>query len=215
MASRANRAARRCFPRTSAGPPRPRPRKQLAENVDFPAQLRVRNRLDEMLRGDGRSRSNFASCAAVARATRRASPSAATWLTRPTDCAFVALMLRPVSSRSRTTALPRSRFRRGMPPKPGISPRRNSGKQKRAILSAMIRSQVRASSNPPPKSDAVNRGDGGQRGGVDSIHHAMDALEKIADARRARWPRSNACQRCDKARADRRRRKSPPCARWK
>ena len=59
-------------------------------------------------------------------------------------------MLRPVRSRSRTTALPRSRLSRGMPPKPGISPRRSSGKQKRAILSATIRSHVSASSNPPP-----------------------------------------------------------------
>ena len=52
---------------------------------------------------------------------------------------------------SRTTALPRSRFSRGMPPNPGIRPRRNSGKQKRAILSAMIKSQAKANSKPPPK----------------------------------------------------------------
>ena len=75
-------------------------------------------------------RSNFVVCVAVARATRRDSPSAATWLTRPTESPFVALMLRPVSNRSRTTPLPMSRFNRGIPPKPGISPSRNSGKQK-------------------------------------------------------------------------------------
>src|SRR5258708_3019589 len=37
-----------------------------------------------------------------------------------------------------------------MPPKPGINPSLSSGKQKRAILSAIIKSQASASSNPPP-----------------------------------------------------------------
>src|SRR2546426_6922170 len=61
------------------------------------------------------ARSNFLTWAAVDLATRSASPSAATWQARPTARALVALMLRPVSSRSRTTPLPRSRFSRGMP----------------------------------------------------------------------------------------------------
>ena len=95
-------------------------------------------------------RSNFPICAAVALAARNASPSPTTWLTSPICCALVALKLRPVSSKSRTTALPKSRFSRGIPPNPGISPSRSSGKQNRAILSAMIKSQTSASSNPPP-----------------------------------------------------------------
>ena len=75
-------------------------------------------------------RSNFPICAAVARAARKASPSATTWLTRPICCALVALKLRPVNNRSRTTALPRSRFRRGIPPNPGINPKPQFGKTK-------------------------------------------------------------------------------------
>src|SRR5437868_865096 len=58
-------------------------------------------------------RSNFRTWAAVERATRNASPSAAIWLTSPTDCALLALILRPVSNRSRTTAFLKSRFSRG------------------------------------------------------------------------------------------------------
>src|SRR5579862_5340867 len=96
-------------------------------------------------------RSNFATCAAVVRATRSASPSPVTWLTSPIACAFDALMLRPVNSRSRTIPFPTSRFSLGIPPKLGINPSRSSGKQKRVILSATIKSQSSASSNPPPK----------------------------------------------------------------
>src|SRR6266436_4821812 len=96
---------------------------ELAEEIDFAAELAI----------------------------WRAWPSAASCATRPTDCARAALTLRPVRSRSRTKALPGSRLRRGMPPKPGIRPKRSSGKAKRAILSAMMRSHVRASSKPPPK----------------------------------------------------------------
>src|ERR1700740_3175986 len=65
--------------------------------------------------------SNLPGFKAMARAARSASPSPTTWLTSPTACARVALKLRPVSSKSRTTPLPRSRFRRGIPPKPGIN----------------------------------------------------------------------------------------------
>src|SRR5258706_55891 len=88
--------------------------------------------------------SNFVICAAVERAILRASPSAASCATSPTACARVAFTLRPVRSRSRTKALPRSRLRRGMPPKPGMRPRRSSGKAKRAILSATMMSQASA-----------------------------------------------------------------------
>ena len=90
-------------------------------------------------------------CAAVDRAVRRASPSPDSYATRPTACARVAFTVLPVKSKSLTKALPRSRFRRGIPPKPGINPKRNSGNANRAIFSAIIRSQANASSNPPPR----------------------------------------------------------------
>ena len=95
--------------------------------------------------------SKRAACCAVSRATSSASPRATTWLTRPSSAARFALMLRPVSSRSRTTAFGTSRASRGMPPKPGMRPSRSSGKQKRAVWSAISTSSVSASSKPPPK----------------------------------------------------------------
>src|SRR5690606_35955170 len=97
------------------------------------------------------SRSNLVAWRAVAMAARRPSPTGTTWLTIPTACAFLALMLRPVSNRSRTTALLTSRRSRGIPPKPGMMPSRSSGNPNRALRSAMRMSHVSASSNPPPK----------------------------------------------------------------
>ena len=131
------------------------------------------------------SRSNFASCAAVARATRSASPSAVTWLTSPTACAFVALMLRPVSSRSRTTALPRSRLSRGMPPKPGIRPEPQLRKAEARHFVGDDQIAGERQFEAAAKRDAVDGRNGGQRRGVDRVHHAMNALEKIAHAGQA------------------------------
>ena len=95
--------------------------------------------------------SNRVAWVAIPRAALKAWPGATSWLTSPAAAALPALMLLPVNSRSRTRALPRSRLSRGIPPNPGISPSLNSGKQNRAVRSATIISQVRANSNPPPK----------------------------------------------------------------
>ena len=121
----------------------------------------------------------FPAWLAVARATRNASPSAAIWLTRPICCAFITLKLRPVSSKSRTTALPKSRFSRGIPPNPGISPSRNSGKQNRAMRSAIIMSQTSASSKPAAKSHPMHRPDRGQRRRIECVHHGVNTLQKL------------------------------------
>ena len=76
------------------------PLEKLAEKVDLAPQFVARNRLQRSAWPPRLlPRSNFPTCAAVARATRKASPSAATWLTRPAASAFAALMLRPVSSK--------------------------------------------------------------------------------------------------------------------
>jgi len=69
--------------------------------------------LDEFFAAARVLASNFVICAAVEPAILSASPSAASCATRPTACARAALTLRPVRSRSRTNALPRSRLRRG------------------------------------------------------------------------------------------------------
>ena len=61
---------------------------------------------------------------------------------------------------------------------------------------------------------AVNGGNGGERSGVDRVHHAMNSLEKIADAGETLARAASPATR-DKVRADRRRRKSLPCARSK
>ena len=74
-----------------------------------------------------------------------------------------------------------------MPPNPGIKPKRNSGKQKRAILSAMIRSQTRAKLEPAAESDSIDRSDGRQRRSVDRIHHLVDAFQEFPDAACCRW----------------------------
>ena len=65
--------------------------------------------------------SNFLICDARDRATCSVSPFAVTWLTSPTESALLALILRPVSSKSRTKLLLRSRLRRGIP-LPSTSP---------------------------------------------------------------------------------------------
>ena len=114
-------------------------------------QFLIRDRLDEFL---GRARraavelaelSGSAACRAERLALRHHLADQSGLLS------FCGIEAAAGEQKSRTTALPRSRFRRGIPPNPGIKPKRNSGKQKRAILSAMIRSQTRANSSPPPK----------------------------------------------------------------
>ncbi len=147
----ANKAAHPYSPQTSATPLAPPDAQTTRKTNRSPAVTpRCGIGLINFFAAAAVPRSNFPNCAAVARAARKASPSPTTWLTSPICCALVALKLRPVSNRSLTTALPKSRFSRGIPPKPGISPSRNSGKQNRAILSAIIKSQASASSNPPP-----------------------------------------------------------------
>ena len=67
-------------------------------------------------------------------------------------------MLRPVRSRSRTNELPISRFNRGMPPKPGISPK---AQFREAEASHLVRNNQVANQGQlksAAKANAMNRG---------------------------------------------------------
>jgi len=69
-----------------------------------------------------------------------------------------------------------------MPPKPGIKPRRNSGKAKRAILSATIDVACQGEFKAATEADAVYGGDGNEWRGVYGVEHGVYPLEELADA---------------------------------
>ena len=89
-------------------------------------------------------------------------------------------MLRPVRSRSRTTALPRSRLRRGIPPKPGIKPEAQLGKAETRHFVGDYQIAGERQLESAAECHAVYGGDSGERSRVDRIHHAMNSLEEIA-----------------------------------
>ncbi len=103
--------------------------------IDFAPQLVARNRLDELFRRRGRFAIEFRQLRR--RRTRDsqrisfAQPSGSP--ARPPALSSASI-LRPVSSNIANHRVARSRFSRGIPPKPGISPSRSSGKQNLAIF---------------------------------------------------------------------------------
>ena len=71
--------------------------------------------------------------------------------TNPICSAFSALMVSPRRVSSKADESPTRRGRRCVPPPPGMTPRVISGNPKTAFSAAILKSQLRATSQPPPK----------------------------------------------------------------
>jgi len=80
-----------------------------------------------------------------------------------------------------------------IPPKPGIKPSRSSGKQKRAILSATIKSHTKANSKTAAKYNAMNRGNRRQGRCIDFVKHSVNAFEKITHTASSVFPAHLLC----------------------
>ncbi len=88
---------------------------------------------------------------AQARAASSTSSGAATRLTSPMESASSARTWRPERISSLARDDPIRRGRRWVPPPPGITPRRISGRPSRASSAQTRKSQASASSSPPPR----------------------------------------------------------------
>ena len=89
--------------------------------------------------------------------------------------------------------LPTSRRKRGMPPNPGIKPRRNSGNPKPRHLVRHNQVADQSKFQPAAHAQPVHRGDGYERRGIQRVHHRMDALQERACARHAFFHRQRQC----------------------
>ena len=126
------------------------------------------------------ARSNLPICAAVARATRSASPFATTWLTNPTACALVALKLRPVSSRSRTTSVSQIAFQARNSAESRNQPQPQLRKTKARHLIGDDQIAYQRQLEPSAERYAMHRRDRGERRCIDRIQDAVNPLQKVA-----------------------------------
>ena len=101
-------------------------------------------------------------------------------LTKPICCAFVALKLRPVSSKianyriAQIPLQPRDAAESGNQAKPQFGKAETS----QLVGDDQIANQGKLKS--AAERDAVHRGDRGKRGGIQPVQHAVNALQKVA-----------------------------------
>ena len=132
------------------------------------------------------SRSNLPSCAAVARATRSAPPSAVTWLTKPTDCAFVGIDAAASEKQIAHDRVSQIALETRNSTETGNEAEAQLGKAKAGHFVGDDQIAGERQLEAASESDAVDGGDCCERSSVDCIHHAMNSFEEVADASRAR-----------------------------
>ena len=150
----------------------------------------------------------------MARATRNASPSAVTWLTKPTDCAFVGVDAAAGEKQIAHDGVSEVALEPRNAAETGNQTETQFGKAKARHFVGDNQIARERQFESASKGDAVDRGNRGKRGGVDCIHYTMNSFQKVADAgeRASAEPTSGNVR---KVREDRRPRKILLCERWK